>query len=205
MIPGAEDCRHLPPAKLRRARVVGELKSSVESSREALDLTRTLRESAGQPACNGIDDRESWNLATREDVRPDRHLIGAQMVEDALVESFEAGREKRQGRLQCELLDKILVELPSAGRESDDSVCGCAAIDGVESRSNDVDAQDHTRAAAIRLVVHLPGPERSRVAVAEDAKVELASEYGSDRTPLPQPFEGARDEREDVESHDEER
>ena len=51
------------------------------------------------------------------------------------------------------------------------------------------------------LVVDLAGPERRRVAVAEEAQLELGAEHGSERPLLGEPGERVREEREDVELH----
>ncbi len=77
-----------------------------------------------------------------------------------------------------------------------------AAVHGVECRRDDVDAQHHPRATAVRVVVDLAGAQRRRVAVVEDAKVELGSEHRCERSALPNPVERGRNEREDVEAHD---
>ncbi len=50
------------------------------------------------------------------------------------------------------------------------------------------------------LVVHLALLERCRVAVAEQAKVELGAEDGSERPLLGEPGERVRDEREDIDA-----
>ena len=53
-----------------------------------------------------------------------------------------------------------------------------ASIDGVERGGNDVDAQNHPRAAAVGLVIDLSAPERREVAVVEEPQVELRTEHG---------------------------
>ena len=78
------------------------------------------------------------------------------------------------------------------------------SVDGVERGGDHVHAQHHPGAAPVRLVVHLAGGQRGRVAVVEDAEVELRAENGRDRTSPPEPLEGVRNEREDVEAHDDE-
>ena len=76
-----------------------------------------------------------------------------------------------------------------------------AAVDRVEGGRDDVDAKHHPGPAAVRLVVDLACAERRRVAVVEDAQLELRSQDCRQGTTLVQPVEGARDEREDVEAH----
>ena len=68
-----------------------------------------------------------------------------------------------------------------------------AAVGGLERGGDDVDAQDHPRAAAVRLVVDLAGAERRRVAVVEEAQLELAAEDVRDRPLLGQPGIGVRE------------
>src|SRR3970040_1826164 len=48
VVAGEENLRHLPPAEVRRSRVVRVLESAVEGGREALDLARPLRARAGK-------------------------------------------------------------------------------------------------------------------------------------------------------------
>ena len=54
-----------------------------------------------------------------------------------------------------ELLDELLVELPTLRRERDDAMLGYAAVHRIERRGDDVDAQHHAGAAAVRVVVDL--------------------------------------------------
>ena len=124
------------------------------------------------------------------------------MVEDPLVEALEPSRQQRQRLLGRELLDELLVELPPLRRERDDAVLGSSAVDGVERGRDDVDAQHHPRPAAVRVVVDLAGGQRRRVAVVEDAELELGAEDRRERTALPDPRERVGNEREDVEAHD---
>ena len=76
-------------------------------------------------------------------------------------------------RLSGELLHQRLVELAALWRERDDAVGRKLAVDGLERRGDDVDAQHHPGAAAVRVVVDLARRERRRVAVVEDAEFEL--------------------------------
>ena len=95
------------------------------------------------------------------------------MHRDALVEALEAGREQRQPLLARELLDDVLGQLPPLRRERDHAVLRRAAVDGLQRGGDHVDAQHHSRAAAVGLVVHLAGVERRVVAVVEEAQLEL--------------------------------
>ena len=99
-----------------------------------------------------------------------------------------------------ELLDQLLIELAALRRQSDHPVVGAVSVGRVERRCDDVDPQHHARPAAVRVVVHLPLVERCRVAVAEQAKVELRPEDGSERPLLGEPGERVRDEREDIDA-----
>ena len=76
---------------------------------------------------------------------------------------------------------------------------GRAPVRGVEGRGDDVHAQDHPCAAAVRLVVHLRARKRGRVAIAEQAQVQLVAEHGRNGPLLRQPREGVRNQGEDVE------
>ncbi len=79
---------------------------------------------------------------------------------------------------------------------------GRSAVHGVERGRDDVDAQHHPRPAAVRVVVDLARGERRRVAVVEDAQLELGAEHRRERPALADPVERVRNEREDVEAHD---
>ena len=121
------------------------------------------------------------------------------MLHDPLVEALEARREQRHMLFLGELLDDGLRELPPLRRQRDHAMLGDAAVHGLERSRDDVHAQHHPRAAAVGIVVDLAGAKRRRVAVAEEAQIELASEDGRDRPLLGQPAEGMRNQREDVE------
>ena len=122
------------------------------------------------------------------------------MLDDPLVEALEARREERQWLLLGKLLHQLLIELASLRRQRDHPVAGSPAVDRVESGRDDVDPENHPRAAAVRLVVDLASRERRRVAVAEQAELELGTEHGSDRTLLGEPGERVWDEREDIDA-----
>jgi hypothetical protein len=72
------------------------------------------------------------------------------------------------------------------------------AVRRFERGCDHVDAQDHARAAAVRVVVDLAVAERRRVAVVEQPELELGAEHGSDGTLLGEPGERVREEREDI-------
>ena len=104
-------------------------------------------------------------------------------------------------RLGGELLDHRLRQLPPLRRQRDHALLGRAAVDGVERGRDDVDPQHHARAAAVRLVVHLAGAQRRRVAVVEEAQLELGAEHRGERPLLGHPRERVRNLGEDVEAH----
>ena len=120
------------------------------------------------------------------------------MLQDALVEALEPGGEQGQVLLARELVDDPLVELPALRRQRDHPVLGQAAVDALERRRDDVHPQDHARAAAVRLVVHLAA--RRPVPVVEEAQVELAAEDGGDGALFGDGSEDMGYEREDVEA-----
>ena len=99
-----------------------------------------------------------------------------------------------------QLFDDLLRQRASLRRERRDPRGQRAAVGGVEGRRDDVDPQHHARAAPVRVVVHLPLFERCRVAVAEQAKIELSPEDGSEWPLLGEPGERVRDEREDIDA-----
>ena len=123
------------------------------------------------------------------------------MLDDPVVEALEPGREERDRLLRGELLDDGLGQRPALRGQRDDPVIGGSAVRGVERGRDDVDAEHHAGAAAVRLVVDLPGAERRRVAVVEEAELELAPEHARKRLLLGEPGEGMGNEGEDVDSH----
>src|SRR3954467_2671202 len=123
------------------------------------------------------------------------------MLDDPLVEALEPRREKRQLVHLGELLDDRLRERAPLRRQRDHPLRPVLAIHGRERSGHDVDAKDHARAAAVRLVVDLPGAKRRRVAVVEEPQLELCPEDARDRPLLGEPREGVRDKCEDVDSH----
>jgi hypothetical protein len=82
--------------------------------------------------------------------------------------------------LAPELLHGSLVELPALRCQRDHAVLRERAVDTFQGCGDDVDAQDHSRAAAVRLVVHLPAGERRPVAIVVEPQVELTAEDGGD-------------------------
>jgi len=144
---------------------VGILDAALERRAEALLLARAVGERARQPAGDGVDEHHRRQLAAREDVGPDRDGVGAEVLDDALVEALEAGGENGDRLFGGELLDEALVELAALRRERDHAAGTAVAVDGVQSSRDDVDAQHHARAAAVGLVVNLRGAQRRAVAV----------------------------------------
>ena len=66
-----------------------------------------------QEFADGVDECQRGDLPSRKHVRADRDHVGGEMVEDPLVEALEPGGQHRQRRLDRELLDELLVELPA--------------------------------------------------------------------------------------------
>jgi hypothetical protein len=63
------------------------------------------------------------------------------VLDDPLVETFEARGKERQPRLGRELLDDLLGQLPPLRRQRDHGMLRGAAVDRVEGRGDDVHAQ----------------------------------------------------------------
>ena len=156
---------HPPPAELRGTRVVRVLKPAAELGGERLELAGAFGERARQPPRDRVEEDHRRQVAVREDVRADRDRVGREVLDDPLVEPLEPRREERQPLLGRKLLDDGLRQLAALRRQRDDAMRGNAAVDRVERRRDDVDPQHHAGAAAVRLVVHLPGAQRRVVAV----------------------------------------
>ena len=123
------------------------------------------------------------------------------LIDDPGVESLEAGGEHRERGLRHELLDERLVELPALRRQRDHPCGPRVAVGSLERGRDDIDPQDHARTAAVGRVVDLPGAQGRRIAVVEEAKLELRAENGGERLLLGQPAEGMWHLGEDVETH----
>ena len=98
------------------------------------------------------------------------------------------------------LFDDSLRQRPPLGRQGDHTLLRRVAVDRVERCRDHVDAQHHAGTATVRLVVHLAGPERRRVAIVEEAQLELGSEHRGERPLLRHPRERVRNLGEDVEA-----
>ena len=114
---------------------------------------------------------------------------------------FEPRRQDGDGGLRRELLDELLVELSSLRGERNHPRRAVVAVRGPKRGVDDVDAEHHAGAAAVGIVVHLPRAERRRIAVVEEAQLELGAEHGRERLLLGEPAEGVRDLGEDVDAH----
>jgi hypothetical protein len=168
VVAGEQDVRHRPAVEVCRARVMRVLEPAPELVGEALDLAGSLGERPGEAARHSVEEHHRRQVAVREDVRPDRDRVGREMLDDPLVEAFEARRQQRERVHGRELLDDLLRERPPLRRERDDARRTIGAVHGVKRSRDDVDAQHHAGAAAVRLVVDLARAERRRVAVVEE-------------------------------------
>ncbi len=95
-----EDLRNAPAAEVGGSCVVRILEASVRAPRRSSRARPSpplsapgSRRAIASTTCHGRD------LAPREDVRADRDDVGAEVVEDPLVEALEAGGQERERRL----------------------------------------------------------------------------------------------------------
>jgi len=91
------------------------LDSTIERFAEALVLTGAVRECARKPPRDCIDENHRRELTPGENVRPDRDRGGAEVIDDARIEAFEAGRQHREHGLADKVLDERLVEMENRG------------------------------------------------------------------------------------------
>ena len=73
-----------------------------------------------------------------------------------------------------------------------------AVVRGLQRRVDDVDAQDHPGAAAVRSVVHLAAAQRGRVPEVEEADLGPPLDRVSDVTLAAEPVEPLGEQGEDV-------
>ena len=97
------------------------------------------------------------------------------------------GEERERRRSAASSSTTACVSGRPLRRERDHRAGRRAAVGGLERRGDDVDAQHHPRAAAVRLVVDLAGAQRRRLAVVEETQLELGAEDARDRPLLGEP------------------
>src|SRR3954454_6627423 len=115
MMAGQQHVRNRPAAPLRRARVVGVLGAAAERRREGLlHGAGVVAEHARELAQHGVQDDHRRTLSARQHIAPDRQLLGAVMLEDALVEAFVSAADERQRLLLRQLCGQRVVEQPAA-------------------------------------------------------------------------------------------
>src|SRR6266511_2294908 len=198
-----QDLRHVPAAIGGRARVVRVLGVPAERRAERL-LDDALRgtEGPGQLAQHGIGDDHRSQLAARQDVAPDRDRVGREMLADPLVDTLIAPAQQGQIGLGGELRGQLLVEDPARRGEQHDAATGeVLSVGGAQRGVDDVDAQNHPRAAPVRSVVDLPGAQWSRVAVVEQPQLAAVPQRVLDVALGGEPLERLRKEGENVEPH----
>src|SRR5215207_3177909 len=113
MVPGEQHVGYRPAPELRGPRVVRVLEPSLEARGEALFGPRAFAQRAGKPPGHGVGNDHRRKLAAGEDIGPDRERAAREVLQDALVEALEPGREQGQVLLARELVDDSLVELPA--------------------------------------------------------------------------------------------
>src|SRR5919201_4717217 len=82
MVAGEENVRHLPPAELRRPRVVRILEPTFELRREALETAGLLGEGAREPARDRVHEHHRRQLAAGEDVASNRDRVRGEVGDD---------------------------------------------------------------------------------------------------------------------------
>ena len=193
---------HLPAAELGRPRVVRVLEPAAELLREALELARSLRRA--RPGSR----RATASSSTIAGRSPFESTYGPiEIASVARCSTIRSSKPSKRAESSVsssslgELLDDRLRQRPPLRRQRDHALRPLVAVHRLERSGDDVDAQHHARAAAVRLVVDLAGAKRRRVAVVEETQLELRAEHARDRPLLGEPGEGVRDECEDVDSH----
>ena len=203
VVAGEQDLGNRPPAELGRPRVVRVLEPAVERGGEALDLARPFAQRARQAARDGSR-RARARGSRRPRARTGRSRRRPSQRWSRMRWSKPSNRAESSvsAGLGRELLDELLVELPPLRGERDHAMLG-----KLRRRPRRTQPRRRRRAAPSqahrRTDRRRPGRrQRCRVAVVEDAKLELGAEDSRQRTALAYPLEGVGNEREDVEAHD---
>ena len=160
--PESEHVGHVPAAELGRPRVVRVLEPAVELGREALDPRRLLAASrAGQEPRDGVDDDHRGSSPPERTYGP---------IEIASEQRWTRIRSSKPSKRAESSVSRSSPASSSTTCWSSGRPCGVsattrwlghAAVDGVERRRGDVDAQHHPGPAAVRLVVDLAGAQRA--------------------------------------------
>src|SRR5207247_1086637 len=128
MVARQEDLRHAPAAKVGWTRVMGILETAVKLGGEALERSRLLFDRSGKPASDRVDENHCRKISVREDIGPDRDRVGGKMLDDTLVESFEACGQQGEPLLAGALLDDVLGQLPTLRFPRSDDLGGLARV-----------------------------------------------------------------------------
>ena len=192
----------LPAAELRRPSVVRVLESAAELVGERLELARALAERAGQPSRDRVDEHHRGQVAVREHVRADRDRVASRGARRC------ARRSPRSAPRGASRAPRS--RAPRRSPASAGAPAGSARSPGWGG-APPYTASSAAATTSTRSTMPAPPPygssstcavsQRRRVAVREEAQVELAAEHRRDRALLGQPGERVRDEREDVELH----
>ena len=166
-----------------------------------------VAERARQLAQHGVRDHHRRELAAREHVAADRDRLGAEVLDDPLVEALVAAAQQRQRRLRGELVGERVVEQPAARGRARSRGGARAASTGSRRSVRAAPPRRRRRAA--------PSPPRRRtatsstlpafsgvVAAVVDALDRVAvRERVGDVALGAEPVEPVREEREDVDDH----
>ena len=159
-------------------------------------LARALGERAGQPPGDGVEKHHRRQLAAREDVRADRDRVrrrGARRCARRSLRSARRGASARGSVASSSTTACV------SGRP-----CGVSAIDTVLGRRRRRRPRAPPRRRRRASTIPAPPPygssstwpraQRRRVAVVEEAQLELGAEHGREGPLLGQPRERMRDE-----------
>src|SRR4051812_2420898 len=109
VVAAQEDVGNALPAERARARVLGIFEAAVGPER-LVDRALGITQDAGHQPHDGIDDDHGRDLAPRKYIVADRETLGAERVEDPLVEPLITAADQDQPRLPRQLPDPVLVE-----------------------------------------------------------------------------------------------
>ena len=207
VVAGEEHVGDRPAAPLGGARVVRVLRGAAQRLAEGLLHGGVgVPERSRQLAQHGVADDHRRQLSPGQHVAPDRDLVGAEVLDDPLVEALVAPAQQRERGLGGQLAGERVVELAPAGRQRDHAallarVHRVLAVARPQRVLHDVDAQHHPGAAAEGRVVDRAAAQRRRRARVHRVERVPERERVGDVALPPEPVEPPGEQREDVNLH----
>src|SRR5262245_23981649 len=154
MVSFNQHVRNLHSAVFARTRVLRIFQEPRLGKRFVL-AARLIPEHPGNEAYHGVDDHHRRHLASVGDEIAHGNFERGQSLPDPLVKAVVSAAQEHQPRRCSQLMDQLLVEASSLGREHDEpSGCGRGFLDGFDAVEDRLAAEQHSRPPAVSFVIH---------------------------------------------------